>query len=255
VSGGGRGSGLSRRRSPEAAAAARQRRAPRARRPAASAQPLNPAPAPTLAPPPPPPPPPPGARGGGGPPPPRRRYPGESPSRTRANQFSSNAGYNISSAAAQNPPASDIDYVYLAGREMVVPGTYTLLVVAKSGTPSTRLTVRGAGGGWKRTREWAEVPGDGRAAGGGGGGALAPPFRPPLSSPAAPPLPAGPPRPPAAVHRQRAHAHRRRRAHLPQGAAVRVLPLVGPAAGGAARGAGRVVRQHRARNGDALRGL
>jgi hypothetical protein len=237
VSGGGRGSGLSRRRSPEAAAAARQRRAPRARRPAASAQPLNPAPAPTLA------------------PPPRRRYPGESPSRTRANQFSSNAGYNISSAAAQNPPASDIDYVYLAGREMVVPGTYTLLVVAKSGTPSTRLTVRGAGGGWKRTREWAEVPGDGRAAGGGGGGALAPPFRPPLSSPAAPPLPAGPPRPPAAVHRQRAHAHRRRRAHLPQGAAVRVLPLVGPAAGGAARGAGRVVRQHRARNGDALRGL
>jgi hypothetical protein len=57
----------------------------------------------------------------------------------------------MSSPSAQNPPASDIDYVYLAGREMVVPGTYTLLVVAKSGTPTTHITVgRFRGGGCRR---------------------------------------------------------------------------------------------------------
>ncbi|KAI8469072.1 MAG: hypothetical protein J3K34DRAFT_459560, partial [Monoraphidium minutum] len=68
-------------------------------------------------------------------------YPGESPGSSRADQFGTNAGYNLSSPNAQNPPASDIDYVYLAGRDMVTPGVYTLMVAAKSGTPSVQLQV------------------------------------------------------------------------------------------------------------------
>jgi hypothetical protein len=71
-----------------------------------------------------------------------QRYPGEPVTSTRASQFSSNAGYNISSPSAQNPPASDIDFVYLAGRDMVTPGVYTLLIVARSGTPRVGLQVR-----------------------------------------------------------------------------------------------------------------
>lgn len=72
---------------------------------------------------------------------PQFRYPGERPNASPADQRSINAGYNLSSPSAQNPPASDIDYVYLAGRRMVVPGVYTLLVVANSGTPTIRLQV------------------------------------------------------------------------------------------------------------------
>jgi len=71
-------------------------------------------------------------------------YPGEAVTSSRASQFSTNAGYNMSSPLAQNPPASDIDFVYLAGREMVTPGVYTLLLVAKSGTPRINLQVRAA---------------------------------------------------------------------------------------------------------------
>lgn len=46
-----------------------------------------------------------------------------------------------SAAPQPRPQASDTDYLYLAGRTMVVPGVYTLLVLAKTGTPRVELQV------------------------------------------------------------------------------------------------------------------
>lgn len=75
--------------------------------------------------------------------PPSPRYPGEAPSRDRPSQHGFNAGYNVSGPFAQQPPASDFDYAYLAGRDMVVPGVYTFALSAKRGTPRVELQARG----------------------------------------------------------------------------------------------------------------
>lgn len=184
--------------------------------------------------------------------PPRRppaRFPGESPTSTRASQFSTNAGYNLSSPNAQNPPASDIDYVYLAGREMVTPGVYTLLIAAKSGTPSVQLQVRrrpvGPRGRWPAWRRaaakgWLRQPGAYAAS------------QAHLTNLSQHNTHTHTHRRrrrarPAADHGQRADAHERRRAAGPQGGAVHLLPRLGRQGRGRRQdGKGGVVRPHRA---------
>lgn len=70
--------------------------------------------------------------------------PGESATAAPPSQRGTNAGYNLTAPGGQRPPASDTDYIFLRGRDMVVPGVFTVLVSANTGTPRVRLRLSAA---------------------------------------------------------------------------------------------------------------